>query len=95
MMSAVVYRPVPTGGVMTPKVTQVIMIIPKTTGSTPTLSMTGLRIGVRISAMTVVSMKQPQMSRNTMTRNSSATRLEVMDTSAVASVVVRSSKTTP
>ena len=56
---------------MTPKVTVVIIIMPNTTSLTPTLRMTGSRIGVRISAMTVVSINIPQISRKITTRPSS------------------------
>ena len=95
IISETVYRPVPTGGVITPKVTQVIMIMPKTTGSTPTFCITGSRIGVRISAITVFSINMPHSSRNRITRNSSSVLLVVMETSALAIVVVKSSNTTP
>ena len=49
----------PTGGVMPPKVTQVIMTRPKCTGSIPRRLMIGIRMGVSSRTMTVLSRNMP------------------------------------
>jgi len=95
MIVEVVYRAIPTGGVITPKVTQVIIIIPKTTGSTPTVCITGSKIGVKIKAITVVSINIPQISRNPITIINRSVELLVIPTKNVAILVVISSNTTP
>ena len=95
MMSDTAYSAVPTGGVMTPKVTVVIMIMPNTTSLTPMLRMTGSRMGVRIRAITVVSMNIPQISRKTTTSSSRIALLLVMPSRAFAMVTVMLSNTMP
>lgn len=50
---------------MIPMVVTVIMMRPKCTGSTPMSTMTGTRMGVISSAMTVVSMNMPENARMT------------------------------
>ena len=80
---------------MTPKVTVVIMIIPNTTSLTPIFRITGSRIGVRIRAITVVSINMPQIARKITTRKSSMVGLEVIEVRALAMETVMSSYTTP
>ena len=52
----------PTGGVMRPIPRFIIMMIPKCTGSMPSSTTTGSRIGVRIRISGAMSIRQPNSS---------------------------------
>ena len=69
----------PTGGVHRPTARLKIMTTPKCTGSMPMAGLvtTGSRIGVRMSAITVVSINMPHSSRNRITRSRVAMRFMI------------------
>src|SRR3546814_820023 len=62
-----VYIATPTGGVIDPSVTMVIIRMPKCTGSTPSGCTIGRKIGVSSSTSTVLSTNSPATNRNTRT----------------------------
>src|SRR5690606_2300129 len=78
IIEVVVYIVTPTGGVMPPNVTIVIIKIPKCTGSTPTCVTIGRKIGVNSKTNTVDSMNIPAMTRNSKINSSINVPLLVM-----------------
>ena len=60
--AAPVKSTVPTGGVIRPMPKFTIMIIPKCTGSTPSILTTGSKMGVRIRMRGDMSIRQPSSS---------------------------------
>jgi hypothetical protein len=84
IMEEVVYKAIPTGGVMIPIVVTVIMTMPKCTGSIPNEVTTGSNIGVRRSATTVVSTNIPAIVSNATIRKSITVGLLVIPINAVA-----------
>ena len=79
-------RLTPTGGVMKPIARLQTMMIPKCTGSTPTLTTTGRRIGVRMTMAASASMKVPTISSRTLIINSTKILLSV--TPRIASAMI-------
>jgi TRAP-type uncharacterized transport system fused permease subunit len=67
VMPAVTNRFSPTGGVTIPISRFTVMMMPRCTGSMPSLVAIGNRIGARIRMMPVGSMKQPAISSRTLT----------------------------
>ena len=86
-MSIMMNRITPNGGVRVPISRLTTRMMPKCTGSTPSATMSGNSVGVAISRIAVVSMKQPMTSNATLMIIRITTLLSEIDIISAASFI--------